>query len=202
MPGRSIGDALFTKTQQRLLSVLYGHPDQSFYLNELVRLAQIGRGSVVRELAKLTESGLVIMTPRGNQHHYQANQDIPIFQELCSLVQKTFGIREILQTALAPLADQVEQAFVYGSVAKGEAHAASDVDVMLIGNDLSYSGIMELLAPAEQQLQRTINPTVYSPAEFEQRIKEQQSFVTRVLEQPRLELVFTNEKDLAHGSTG
>jgi predicted nucleotidyltransferase len=202
MPGRSIGDALFTKTQQRLLSVLYGHPDQSFYLNELVRLAQIGRGSVVRELAKLTESGLVIMTPYGNQHHYQANQDNPIFQELCSLVQKTFGIREILQTALAPLADQVEQAFVYGSVAKGEAHAASDVDVMLIGNDLSYSGIMELLAPAEQQLQRTINPTVYSPAEFEQRIKEQQSFVTRVLEQPRLELVFTNEKDLAHGSTG
>lgn len=202
MPGRSIGDALFTKTQQRLLSVLYGHPDQSFYLNELVRLAQIGRGSVVRELAKLTESGLVIMTPHGNQHHYQANQDTPIFQELCSLVQKTFGIREILQTALAPLADQVEQAFVYGSVAKGEAHAASDVDVMLIGNDLSYSGIMELLAPAEQQLQRTINPTVYSPAEFEQRIKEQQSFVTRVLEQPRLELVFTNEKDLAHGSTG
>lgn len=202
MPGRSIGDALFTKTQQRLLSVLYGHPDQSFYLNELVRLAQIGRGSVVRELAKLTESGLVIMTPHGNQHHYQANQDTPIFQELCSLVQKTFGIREILQTALAPLADQVEQAFVYGSVAKGEAHAASDVDVMLIGNDLSYNGIMELLAPAEQQLQRTINPTVYSPAEFEQRIKEQQSFVTRVLEQPRLELVFTNEKDLAHGSTG
>lgn len=202
MPGRSIGDALFTKTQQRLLSVLYGHPDQSFYLNELVRLAQIGRGSVVRELAKLTESGLVIMTPHGNQHHYQANQDTPIFQELCSLVQKTFGIREILQTALAPLADQLEQAFIYGSVAKGEAHSASDVDLMLVGNDLSYSGIMELLAPAEQQLQRTINPTVYSPAEFEQRIKEQQSFVTRVLEQPRLELVFTNEKDLAHGSTG
>src|SRR5690554_929367 len=202
MPGRSIGDALFTKTQQRLLAILYGRPDQSFYLNELVRLAQIGQNSVVRELAKLTESGLVIMTPYGNQHHYQANQDNPIFQELCSLVQKTFGIREILQTALAPLADQVEQAFVYGSVAKGEAHAASDVDVMLIGNDLSYSGIMELLAPAEQQLQRTINPTVYSPAEFEQRIKEQQSFVTRVLEQPRLELVFTNEKDLAHGSTG
>jgi predicted nucleotidyltransferase len=202
MPGRSIGDALFTKTQQRLLSVLYGHPDQSFYLNELVRLAQIGRGSVVRELAKLTESGLVIMTPHGNQHHYQANQDTPIFQELCSLVQKTFGIREILQTALAPLANQLKQAFIYGSVAKGEAHSASDVDLMLVGNDLSYSGIMELLAPAEQQLQRTINPTVYSPAEFEQRIKEQQSFVTRVLEQPRLELVFTNEKDLAHGSTG
>jgi|SRR5690554_2407648 len=190
MPGRSIGDALFTKTQQRLLAALYGHSDRSFYLNELVRMANIGRGSVVRELSKFTESGLVVMTPHGNQHHYQANPDNPIFQELCSLVQKTFGIREILQTALAPLADQLEQAFVYGSVAKGEAHAASDVDLMLVGNNLSYSEIMELLAPAEQQLQRTINPTVYSPLEYNQRIKEKQSFVTRVLEQPRLDLSF------------
>ena len=94
--------------------------------------------------------------------------------------------------ALAPLADTLEQAFIYGSVAKGDAHAGSDVDVMLIGDDLSYSEVMELLAPAEQQLQRTINPTLYSPAEFEQRIKDNQSFVTRVLDQPRLDLRFSH----------
>ena len=193
MSGTSIGDALFTKTQQRLLSVIYGHPDQSVYLNELVRLAQVGRGSVVRELAILTASGLVTMTPHGNQHHYQANQDNPIFLELCGLVRKTFGIREIVQAALAPMAHNLKQAFIYGSVAKGEAHSASDVDLMLVGNELSYSKIMELLAPAEQQLQRTINPTVYSPAEFEQRINEQQSFVTRVLAQPRIELSFASD---------
>ena len=192
MPGTNIGDALFTKTQQRVLTLLYGQPDQSLYLNELVRLAQVGRGSVARELTKLTESGLVIMTRQGNQNHYQANRDNPIFHELVHIVQKTFGVSEVLTNALLPVADTLEQAFIYGSVAKGEAHAGSDIDLMLIGDNLSYSDIMELLAPAEQELQRTINPTLYSPDEFEKRIADNQSFVTRVMEQPRLELNFTN----------
>lgn len=192
MPATNIGDALFTKTQQRLLALLYGRPDQSLYLNELVRLAQVGRGSVARELAKLTDSGLVIMTPQGNQNHYQANPDNPIFHELVHIVQKTFGISEVLKNALTPIADSLEMAFIYGSVAKDEAHAGSDIDLMLVGKDLSYSDIMELLAPAEQQLQRTINPTLYSADEFEKRIDDNQSFVTRVMEQPRLELNFSS----------
>lgn len=190
MPATSIGDALFTKTQQRLLALLYGHPDQSLYLNELVRLAQVGRGAVSRELAKLTDAGLVTVTRQGNQHHYQANANNPVFQELSQLVQKTFGIADLIQVALTPLADQLEQAFIYGSVAKGEAHAASDVDLMLVGNDLSYSNIMEMLAPVETQLQRTINPTLYSPDDFAKRLAEGQSFITRVLEQPRINLTF------------
>ncbi|WP_298451008.1 nucleotidyltransferase domain-containing protein [uncultured Marinobacter sp.] len=192
MPVTNIGDALFTKTQQRVLTLLYGQPDQSLYLNELVRLAQVGRGSVARELTKLTDSGLVVMTRQGNQNHYQANRDNPIFHELIHIVQKTFGVSEILTNALLPVADSFEQAFIYGSVAKGEAHAGSDIDLMLVGHDLSYSDIMELLAPAEQQLQRTINPTLYSPDEFEKRIADNQSFVTRVMEQPRLELNFNS----------
>lgn len=190
MPVNSIGDALFTKTQQRLLALLYGQPEQSLYLNELVRLAQVGRGSVARELVKFTDSGLVTMTRQGNQNHYQANRDNPIFHELVHIVQKTFGISEVLKNAVLPLADALERAFIYGSVAKGEAHAGSDIDLMLIGKDLSYSDVMELLAPAEHQLQRTINPTLYSPDEFEERLADNQSFITRVIEQPRLELNF------------
>lgn len=190
MAATSIGDALFTKTQQRLLALLYGQPDQSFYLNELVRLAQVGRGAVSRELAKLDDSGLVTATRKGNQIHYQANGSNPVFHELKLLVQKTFGIADLIRLALNPMAASLDQAFIYGSVAKGEAHADSDVDVMLVGNDLSYGEIMELLAPVEQQLQRTINPTLYSPTEFAKRIDEQQSFVTRVLDQPRIELTF------------
>ncbi|SDX00325.1 MarR family transcriptional regulator [Marinobacter mobilis] len=190
MPATSIADALFTKTQQRLLALLYGHPDQSLYLNELVRMAQVGRGAVSRELVKLTDAGLVTVTRQGNQHHYQANADNPVFQELSQLVQKTFGIADLIRAALSPLAPQLEQAFIYGSVAKGEAHAASDVDLMLVGDDLSYSDIMELLAPVETQLQRTINPTLYSPADFAKRLAEGQSFITRVLEQPRINLTF------------
>lgn len=192
MPPTNIGDALFTKTQQRVLTLLYGQPDQSLYLNELVRLAQVGRGSVARELAKLTGSGLVTMTHQGNQNHYQANRDNPIFHELVHIVHKTFGISEVIKNALLPVANTLEKAFIYGSVAKGEAHAGSDIDLMLIGQDLSYSDIMELLAPAEHQLQRTINPTLYSPDEFEERIADNQSFVTRVMEQPRLELNFAS----------
>ncbi|WP_375177415.1 MarR family transcriptional regulator [Marinobacter mobilis] len=190
MPATSIADALFTKTQQRLLALLYGHPDQSLYLNELVRMAQVGRGAVSRELVKLTDAGLVTVTRQGNQHHYQANADNPVFQELSQLVQKTFGIADLIRAALSPLAPQLGQAFIYGSVAKGEAHAASDVDLMLVGDDLSYSDIMELLAPVETQLQRTINPTLYSPADFAKRLAEGQSFITRVLEQPRINLTF------------
>jgi len=190
MPGTSIGDALFTKTQQRLLAILYGHPNQSFYLNELMRMAQIGRGSVARELGKLTDSGLVSMMSRGNQNHYRANIQNPIFQDLANIVQKTFGVADVVQKALAPLSKHIEQAFIYGSIAKGEAHAGSDIELMLIGEELSYSDIMELLAPAEVQLQRTINPTLYSVSDFEKRIQERQSFVTRVLEQPRIELRF------------
>lgn len=189
MPGTSIGDALFTKTQQRLLAILYGHPDQSFYLNELMRMAQVGRGSVVRELDKLTDSGLVSMMSRGNQHHYRANTQNPIFRDLANIVQKTFGVGDIVRKALTPLSDHIKQAFIYGSVAKGEAHAGSDIDLMLIGDELSYSDIMELLAPAEEQLQRTINPTLYSVSDFEKRFQERQSFITRVLEQPRIELI-------------
>ncbi|KPQ30584.1 MAG: putative nucleotidyltransferase [Marinobacter excellens HL-55] len=188
MPAISIGDALFTKTQQRLLALLYGHPEQSLYLNELVRLAQIGRGAVGRELSKLTDAGLIIMTRQGNQTHYQANPDNPIFHELTRIVQKSFGIADQIRLALAPLAGQLEQAFIYGSIAKGDAHAASDVDLMLVGNDLSYSEIMELLTPAEERLQRTINPTVYSPAEFAERLDQHQSFLTRVMDQPRINL--------------
>lgn len=190
MSATSIGDALFTKTQQRLLALLYGQPDRSFYLNELVRLAQVGRGSVSRELAKLDDSGLIMATRRGNQVHYQANSTNPVFNELKLLVQKTFGIADLVQTALIPFASNLEQAFIYGSVAKGEAHADSDVDLMLVGNDLSYSEIMEQLAPVEELLHRAINPTLYSPTDFAKRIDEQQSFVTRVLEQPRIELKF------------
>src|SRR5690606_41588492 len=100
MPGTSIGDALFTKTQQRLLSLIYGHPDQSLYLNELVRLAQVGRGAVARELTKLTDSGLVIMTRQGNQNHYQANPESPIFKGLTHPVTRRFGLPKRIKAVL------------------------------------------------------------------------------------------------------
>lgn len=189
----SIGDALFTKAQQKVLALFFGQPDRSFYLREVVRLAGMGIGVISRELGKLTDAGLLVVTKQGNQNHYQANKASPIFNELLAIVKKTFGIKGLLKAAIAPLTPQLEQAFIYGSVAKGEEHAGSDVDVMLVGNNLSYSEIMQLLDSVEEQLQRPINPTIFSPVEFAERVAEGQSFVSKVMEQPRIDLLHSGE---------
>lgn len=186
---KSISDALFTKAQQKVLALFFSQPDKSFYLNEVVRLASMGRGVISRELNKLVDAGLLVVSKQGNQNHYQANAAAPIFNELVGIIKKTFGITGVLQAALAPLLPQLEQAFIYGSVAKGEEHAGSDVDVMLVGSELSYSEIMQLLDPVEAQLQRRVNPTLYSSAEFAERLAEGQNFLTKVMGQPRIDLL-------------
>jgi predicted nucleotidyltransferase len=185
----NIGDALFTKAQQKVLALLFGQPDKSFYLNEVVRWADMGRGVISRELNKLTGAGLLVVSKQGNQNHYQANKASPIINELSGIVRKTFGVAGVLQTALAPLLPKLSKAFVYGSVAKGEDHAGSDVDVMLVGEDLSYSEVMQLLEVAELQLQRAVNPTIYSPSEFEERLVGGQSFLTKVMAQAQIDLL-------------
>ena len=189
MSSSAIGDALFTKTQQRVLGLLYGKPEQSYYLNEIVRLAAVGKGSVNRELDKLCAAGLLTVSRQGNQNHYQANANNPIFNELKAITQKTFGVVDIIKAALAPLLPQLNCAFIYGSVAQGTEHAGSDIDLMLVGDDMSYSEVMELLAPAEKQLGRTINPNLYTVAEFTDRKNSHQPFITRVIEQPKLWLM-------------
>ena len=189
MSSSAIGDALFTKTQQRVLGLLYGKPEQSYYLNEIVRLAAVGKGSVNRELDKLCAAGLLTVSRQGNQNHYQANANNPIFNELKAITQKTFGVVDIIKAAQAPLLPQLNCAFIYGSVAQGTEHAGSDIDLMLVGDDMSYSEVMELLAPAEKQLGRTINPTLYTVAEFTDRKNNHQPFITRVIEQPKLWLM-------------
>lgn len=185
----AIGDALFTKTQQRVLGLLYGKPEQSYYLNEIVRLADMGKGTVRRELEKLLKVGLLTIKKQGNQNHYQANPNNPIFNELKAITQKTFGIVDILRTALQAILEKSELAFVYGSIAKGVEHSASDIDVMLVGDNLDYTALMSLLIPAEAQLGRKINPTVYTPQEFIQRKQQGHHFLTRVLAQDKLWLV-------------
>jgi uncharacterized protein len=189
MSATNVGDALFTKAQQKVLTLLFGQPDKSFYLNEVVRYAAMGKGVISRELAKLTAAGLLVVSKQGNQNHYQANASAAIFADLKQIVLKTFGLVGLLQAGLEPLLPQLEEAFVYGSVAKGEDHAGSDVDVMLVGHNLSYSDVMQMLAPIESQLQRSINPTLYSPEEFAKRLASGQNFLTQVMAQARIDLL-------------
>ncbi len=189
----STADALFPAVRQRVLAVLFGAPDRSFYANELIALARSGTGAVQRELASLLAAGLVTVRDQGNQKHYQANAASPVFAELRGLVLKTVGLADVLQAALAPLADQVAAAFVYGSVARQQDTAGSDVDVLIVSDALGYAEVFGALEGAAQTLGRTINPTLYTRAELARRRAQDNAFVTRVLAQPRIWLMGDEE---------
>ena len=190
----SLADALFPKVRQRVLAVLFGKPDQSFYANEVIALAQSGTGAVQRELAALAEAGLLTVSKQGNQKHFQANAAAPVFAELRGLVLKTMGLADVLRVALAPLALQIEAAFVYGSVAKQQDTASSDIDLMIVSPSLGYADVYGALESAAATLGRTINPTLYDPVELARRIRQDNAFVTRVLQQPKIWLIGTEEK--------
>ncbi len=186
MQATSIGDALFTKTQQRVLGLLYGVPDKSFYTNEIMRWADMGRGTIRRELDRLVSAGILSVTPEGNQNHYQAKQDNPVYTELLGIVRKTFGVVDVIKQALKPLNAQIKLAFIYGSIAKGTDARTSDIDLMLIGEGLNYGDVIDVLMPLEESLQRSVNPTVFTSAEFASRLDQNSSFLVRVMEQPKL----------------
>lgn len=189
----STADALFPAVRQRVLAVLFGSPDRSFYANELIALARSGTGAVQRELASLLAAGLVTVRDQGNQKHYQANAASPVFAELRGLVLKTVGLADVLRAALAPLEDQVAAAFVYGSVARQQDTAASDVDVLIVSDALGYAEVFGALEGAAQTLGRAINPTLYTRAELARRRAQDNAFVTRVLDQPRIWLIGDEE---------
>jgi predicted nucleotidyltransferase len=195
----SLGNALFTTTQQKVLGLLYGKPDESFFTNEIVRWAQVGKGSLVRELTRLHGAGIISIRKQGNQIHYQANPDCPIYQELIGIVRKTFGIAELIRLALSPIEDQLSWACIYGSIAKGNEKATSDIDLMLIGDALQYGDIMELLIPLEEQTGRTINPTLYTPKDWQTKLELANSFVLRVEQQEKIDIIGSNPKEPKDG---
>lgn len=188
-PRASLADALFSGTQQRVLGLLFGQPERSFYATELINLAGAGSGAVQRELARLVQSGLVTVKPLGNQKHYQANPASPIYAELCGMVRKTVGLAEPLRAALAPLAEQIQAAFVYGSVAKKQDTASSDIDLMLLSDGLSYADLYAALEAVGAQLGRAVNPTILSKQELTKRVQQGEAFITRVLAQPKVWLM-------------
>lgn len=184
-----VGDALFSKVQQRVLGVLFGNAGRSFYANEIIALADSGTGAVQRELTKLEKAGLATVTRVGNQRHYQANAAAAVFKPLRDIVLKTSGVADVLKAALSPAASAIRVAFVYGSVSKGEDRANSDIDVMVVSDSLSYGDLFELLENASKRMGKTINPTLYSTQELTKRLRSRNSFVARVLAQPKIWLI-------------
>jgi predicted nucleotidyltransferase len=173
--------ALFTTTQQRVLGLLFGQSERSFFATEVISLAGAGSGAVQRELQRLDESGLVTVTRVGNQKHYQANKAAPVFEELRGLALKMFGPAEPLRSALAPLANHLHAAWIYGSIAKGGDRAQSDIDVLIVADDLTLEKVYAALAPAKKKLGRTVSPTLYTVKQFERRRASGNPFLTKVL---------------------
>jgi predicted nucleotidyltransferase len=176
---------LFGKTRQAVLALLYGQADKSFYTKQILDGVKIGRGTVQRELKNLTDTGIIIREVQGRQVYYHANEKCPIFNELKSIVRKTFGAADVIRQSLASSARKIRIAFIFGSVARSADDRRSDIDLMVVGR-ISFGDVVSLLGPAEEKLAREINPVVYPIAEFKKKVKDDQYFVRTVLEDEKI----------------
>ena len=183
-----LANALFTKTQQWVLGLLYTRPDRSYYTKEILRATGMGVATIKRELDRMVAAGILTLRRQGNQHYYQANADCPIYQELLSIVRRTFGIVDVLGQMLKPLADRIDWGFVFGSVASGKESANSDIGLVLVG-DLGFDEAVAVLHPAQDLLSREINPKVYSKNEWSQLRKKNDASIREVMFKPRLDVI-------------
>ena len=177
----SLAHAIFSDPQARLFRWLFGQPERSFFLNELLRLSGLSSASLQRELKRLSESGVLQSRRMGNLRVFKANPASPLYPELVSLTRKTCGVPAVLMQGLEQLASKLSLALVYGSVAKQEDTSTSDIDLMLAGVDLTLAEVLQHLQAAEIALGRKVNPTLYTIKEFEQRRPDPDSFVSKVL---------------------
>ena len=190
-----LSTALFSKVQQRVLALIFSHPERSFYTSEIIRSVHSGVGAVERELSKLERSGLVSVERIGNQKHYRANREAPIFEELQGLVLKTVGLAEPIKKSLQPYADAIKMAFVYGSVAKGTDTARSDIDLMVIGDELNYSDLYTAAQDVEDKLRRKVNPLFLSVKDWQRKALDRGSIVSKISSSPKI-FIIGSEKEL------
>lgn len=181
----SLADLLFGSYRRDVLGLLLMHPGESFHVREIARITGRPANTLYRELAALAEAGLLLRREVGNQVHYSANADCPIYGELRGILRKTTGVADVLREALAPLAKRIKAAFVHGSVASGSECASSDVDVIVVG-DVKFQELVSALAPAVETLRREVNPKIYRPADFRTRRRKGEPFLKRVMASPKM----------------
>ena len=183
-----LAELLFKDYRRRVLGLLLLHPDKSYHVREIARLTSTVAGTLHKELARLAEVGILLKETVGNQVRYSANRDCIIFEEFASILRKTSGVVDVLADALTPLGDNIDLAFVFGSVASGKATAGSDIDLMVVGN-VSFSEIVTVTYAAQEVLGREINPKVYNREEWKAMRKKNTAFIKEVITQPRLFVV-------------
>ena len=185
---------LFSEYRRRVLALLLLHPDERYYVREIARLTNTTAGTLHRELSKLAKSKVLLREQSGNQVYYQANRNFPIYTELTSILKKTSGLVDVLFDFLTPLAEKIEVAFVFGSVAKGTENLGSDIDVLIIG-EVDFTEAVEALYAAQASLGREINPKIYSREQWKASLQKQDLFIQGVLNNPKL-FIMGAEHDL------
>ncbi|SEP43111.1 nucleotidyltransferase domain-containing protein [Pseudomonas sp. Snoq117.2] len=195
----SLASVLFPDYRRKVLALLLLHPESSYHQREIARLTETQSGTLSRELVKLVAAGLAVKTRVGNQQHYRANRECPIFEELASILRKTSGLTDILAEALSPIADRISAAFVFGSMASGKASAGSDIDLMILGT-VTFREVVAVLYPCQETLGREINPKVYPREEWQRLLAEGGAFITDLLEKPKV-FVIGDASYLSQGRT-
>lgn len=189
----SLASLLFKDYRRRVLGLLLLHPEHDYHVREIARLTGTVAGTLHKELTTLSEAGLLLKEARGNQVLYRANMDCPIYSELASILRKTSGLVDVLADALAPLSDQIQVAFVFGSMASGKETSGSDVDLLLVG-DAGYSDVVKALYPAQETLGREINPKLFKAVEWKKMCESQDGFIKDVMAKPKLFVLGTNDE--------
>lgn len=189
-----LSSILFSDYRSRVLGLLLLHPERTYYLREIARITGTVPGTLKRELDKLLEVGLLTVKKVGNQNHYRANQDCPVYVDLANVLRKTSGINDVIMNAILPLCENLQNVFIYGSMASGKENIKSDIDLMLIG-DIHYKELVQLLHPLQEQLGREINPKILSVKEWGKLIKDNGAFVQDVMNKPKL-FIIGNEQQL------
>ena len=190
----TLSTVLFTEYRSRVLGLLLLHPERSYYLREIARITATVPGTLKREMDKLQEVGLLTVKNVGNQHHYQANLECPIYVDLANVLRKTSGLSDVLIDSLLPFGEKIQTAFVFGSLASGKINEKSDIDLMLIG-EIGYAELVPVLHPLQAQLRREINPKIFAVKEWSKLVKDNGAFIRDVLRKPKL-FIIGNQQQL------
>jgi DNA-binding transcriptional ArsR family regulator len=180
MRKNSILDALFPRTRQNILATLLLSPERRWYLSNLAHHLKVPPSSLQRELASLAGAGILCRETDGNRVYYQANPSHPLLPELQSLFAKTVGLADKVWDTLRPLGEHIDLAFIFGSVARGERTAHSDVGVLIVGS----VGMADLALPLrelERALRIPVNVTHLTAAELRDKRTRNNHFLQTVL---------------------
>lgn len=183
-----LGLLLFGAARRELLSLFLLHPEFSAHVRELGRVTGRAPGTLLRELSRLADAGVLTRRSVGNQVHFQANPACPIYEELRGIMKKTSGIADVLREALDPVRDRIHAAFIYGSIARGDERRGSDLDLMIVG-DVSFADLVGVLQDASNALRREINPNLYPLRELKRRLSVGEPFLERVMEDTKIFII-------------